>query len=66
MIIVLYPQTISRWGWGWPFYTFNFRWNPNACWDWWGYDSADYHTKKGAQIQAIRAMVERLARQRNR
>ncbi len=65
-IIVLYPQTISRWGWGWPFYTFNFRWNPNACWDWWGYDSADYHTKKGAQIQAIRGMVERLAGKRDR
>ncbi len=60
-IIVLYPQTISRWGWGWPFYTFNFVLNPNACWDWWGYDSADHHTKKGPQIIAIRAMVERLA-----
>lgn len=60
-IIVLYPQTISRWGWGWPFYTFNFVLNPNACWDWWGYDSADHHTKKGPQIAAIRAMVERLA-----
>ncbi len=60
-IIVLYPQTISRWGWGWPFYTFNFVWNPNACWDWWGYDSADHHTKKGPQVAAIRAMVERLA-----
>jgi len=60
-IIVLYPQTISRWGWGWPFYTFNFVLNPNACWDWWGYDSADHHTKKGPQIVAIRAMVERLA-----
>lgn len=60
-IIVVYPQTISRWGWGWPFYTFNFVLNPNACWDWWGYDSAEHHTKKGPQIAAIRAMVERLA-----
>jgi poly(3-hydroxybutyrate) depolymerase len=60
-IIVLYPQTIRRWGWGWPFYTFNFVWNPSACWDWWGYDSAEHHTKKGPQIAAIRAMVERLA-----
>lgn len=60
-IIVVYPQTISRWGWGWPFYTLNFVWNPNACWDWWGYDSADYPTKKGPQVAAIRAMVERLA-----
>ena len=60
-IIIVYPQTISRWGWGWPFYTLNFVWNPNACWDWWGYDSVEHHTKKGPQIAAIRAMVERLA-----
>jgi poly(3-hydroxybutyrate) depolymerase len=65
-IIVLYPQTISRWGWGWPFYTLNFVWNPSACWDWWGYDSADYHTRKGPQIQAIRAMVDRLSTKANR
>jgi len=60
-IIVVYPQTISRWGWGWPFYTLNFVLNPNACWDWWGYDSVEHHTKKGPQITAIRAMVDRLA-----
>jgi poly(3-hydroxybutyrate) depolymerase len=60
-IIVVYPQTISRLGLGFPFYTLNFVWNPNACWDWWGYDSVDYHTKKGPQIAAIRAMVDRLA-----
>ncbi|WP_363345902.1 polyhydroxybutyrate depolymerase [Methylocystis echinoides] len=65
-IIVLYPQTISRWGWGWPFYTFNFRWNPNACWDWWGYDGGEYHTKSGTQIQAIWGMVARLAGKANR
>ncbi|PPD00957.1 MAG: polyhydroxybutyrate depolymerase, partial [Methylocystis sp.] len=57
----VYPQTISRWGWGWPFYTLNFVLNPNACWDWWGYDSAEHHTKKGPQIAAIRAIVDRLA-----
>jgi len=39
----------------------NFVWNPNACWDWWGYDSVDYPTKKGPQIAAIRAIVDRLA-----
>jgi poly(3-hydroxybutyrate) depolymerase len=60
-IIVVYPQTISRWGWGWPFYTLNFVLNPNACWDWWGYDNAEHHTKKGPQIAAIRAIVDRLA-----
>lgn len=60
-LIVLYPQTVSRWGWAWPYWNFDFVWNPNACWDWWGYDSAEYHTRKGPQIQAIRGMVERLA-----
>ncbi len=60
-IIVVYPQTISRLGLGFPFYTLNFVWNPNACWDWWGFDSVDYHTKKGPQIATIRAMVDRLA-----
>lgn len=65
-LIVLYPQTISRLGWGPPFWNFNIVWNPNACWDWWGYDSTEYHTRKGPQIQAIRAMVERLAERANR
>jgi len=48
-IIVLYPQLVST------------RRNPNACWDWWGYDSADYYTKKGPQMAAVMAMIKRLA-----
>jgi len=51
-IIVLYPQTIARWLW---------IYNPNACWDWWGYSGSDYHTKNGAQIRAVMAMLERLS-----
>jgi poly(3-hydroxybutyrate) depolymerase len=47
-IIVLYPQTIVAAG---------SETNPNACWDWWGYDSADYANKNGPQMQAVRAMV---------
>lgn len=36
--------------------------NPNGCWNWWGYaDDRQYLTKKGVQIGAIWAMVERLA-----
>ena len=36
-IVVLYPQAIARNGWGpWPWPT-NFVFNPNGCWDWWGY-----------------------------
>ncbi|WP_313952368.1 poly(3-hydroxybutyrate) depolymerase [Accumulibacter sp.] len=58
-IIVLYPQTVPRYGaamgsWKW----LN---NPFACWDWWGYSGSDYHTRDGVQIKAVRAMIERLA-----
>ena len=50
-IIVLYPQAIARWWW---------VYNPNGCWDWWGYTGAQYHTKEGAQIRAVIAMLSRL------
>jgi hypothetical protein len=35
--------------------------NPFACWDWWGYSGSDYATREGAQVKAVRAMLERLA-----
>jgi hypothetical protein len=60
-LIVLYPQTVARYGWGWPFWNLNVVWNPYACWDWWGYGGDDYHTRAGAQVQAIWGMVGRLA-----
>lgn len=66
-IIVLYPQTIPRDGWSWPgwyFWNINYVANPLGCWDWWGYDSDDYHTKNGPQIRAIKSMVERLGEKR--
>ena len=58
-IIVLYPQTVPRFGlamgsWKWLH-------NPFACWDWWGYSGADYPTRDGRQIAAVRAMIDRLA-----
>ena len=57
-IIVLYPQTVRRYGLAWG----SFRWllNPKGCWDWWGYTGADYHTRDGAQMRAVRAMIETL------
>lgn len=57
-IIVLYPQTVRRYG----FALGSWRWllNPKGCWDWWGYTGADYHTRDGAQIRAVRAMIETL------
>ncbi|HEX6266216.1 MAG TPA: PHB depolymerase family esterase [Burkholderiales bacterium] len=51
-LIVLYPQAIKRY-WG--------IYNPRGCWDWWGYTGAAYATKEGAQIRAVKAMLERLS-----
>jgi poly(3-hydroxybutyrate) depolymerase len=60
-VIVLYPQVaVSRptWmAWWLPL-------NPNGCWDWWGYTGTDYAVKRGVQIRAIMAMVDRLAERR--
>lgn len=58
-LVVLYPQTRPRsglawWSWRWVF-------NPKACWDWWGYSGADYATRDGGQIRALRAMLARVA-----
>lgn len=47
-LILLYPQTHATGS------------NPNACWDWWGYDDAAYATRNGRQMVAVRAMVDRL------
>jgi poly(3-hydroxybutyrate) depolymerase len=53
-IIVLYPQTTAI--------TTSTTLNPNACWDWWGYLMQDrnYFTKSGAQIKALKAMLDDL------
>lgn len=49
-IIVLYPQVNASSD---PF-------NPNGCWDWFGYTGPDYATKSGPQMVAIKATVDRL------
>ena len=61
-IIVLYPQTISRSGFG--VFSFTYILNPNGCWDWWGYTGPQYHTHNGAQVRAVRAMIDRLTQPR--
>ncbi len=58
-IIVLYPQTVPRYGpalWSWKWMN-----NPLACWDWWGYTGGDYQTRNGRQIKAVHSMIERLS-----
>ena len=57
-IVVLYPQTTTRYGFA--FGSFKWMFNPNACWDWWGYTGSAYHTRDGAQMRAVRAMIEAL------
>jgi predicted esterase len=48
-MLVLYPQVLAS--------------PPNnglGCWDWWGYDSADYAKKNGPQLLATKRMVDRI------
>ncbi|ANZ34764.1 hypothetical protein BBK82_00390 [Lentzea guizhouensis] len=47
-MIVLYPQATTMTG------------NPRGCWDWWGYQSAQYPLKSGPQMTAVVAMVKAL------
>lgn len=49
-IVVLYPQS-AKLG----------QANPYGCWDWFGFTGQNYMTKRGAQMQAIKAMVDRVA-----
>jgi len=50
-LIILYPQAKTTY---WPTY------NPNGCWDWWGYTGTAYATRDGAQIRTIMRMVDAL------
>ena len=52
-IIILYPQTLA---------THLSPFNPKGCWDWWGYTGADFAYRDGAQINAVRSMLEQLSR----
>jgi poly(3-hydroxybutyrate) depolymerase len=53
-IILLFPQVEKQ-----PLH------DPPGCWDWVGYTGPDYLTREGAQISAVRRMLERLAEQTN-
>jgi poly(3-hydroxybutyrate) depolymerase len=50
-LIVLFPQAKAS------------TYNPEGCWDWWGYTGLDFLGKEAPQIKAIWAMVEQLASQ---
>lgn len=49
-IVVLYPYAVKSAD----------LTNPNGCWDWWGYDDANYSLKSGTQIAITYKMVQRL------
>lgn len=50
-IVVLYPQAAKSLFW--PF-------NPQGCWDWWGYSGANYATRDGLQLRAVHRMLRAL------
>lgn len=50
-IVVLYPQTKN---------SNMLPFNPQGCWDWWGYTDENYANRQGKQIMAIEAMVKRI------
>jgi poly(3-hydroxybutyrate) depolymerase len=47
-MIILFPQAA------------NSTFNPNGCWDWWGYTGADFLAKEAPQMRTVKAMLERL------
>ena len=50
-VIVLYPQAVA---------TQLLPFNPDGCWDWWGYSGFNFQVKSGVQLAAVKAMVDRL------
>jgi poly(3-hydroxybutyrate) depolymerase len=51
-LLVLYPQVNKSQT---PF-------NPQGCWDWWGYTGTNYAAKSGLQMMAIKSMITALAK----
>ena len=51
-LLVLYPQVRSS-----KFAPLN----PLGCFDWWGYTNADYATRDGLQIRAVKSLLDKLA-----
>ena len=44
-MVVLYPQSAKGTG------------NPYGCWDWFGFSGANYTSKTGVQMQAVRTLM---------
>jgi poly(3-hydroxybutyrate) depolymerase len=51
-IVVLYPYAVKS--------TLPTAFNPQGCWDWWGYDDPNYALRSGTQLSIVYAMVQRV------
>ena len=51
-VIVLYPYAVKAPG--------PTPYNPQGCWDWWGYDDPNYSLKSGTQTSIVYRMVQRV------
>ncbi|WP_243638905.1 PHB depolymerase family esterase [Streptacidiphilus pinicola] len=49
-LVVLYPQAISS----------ALPYNPQGCWDWWGYDGSNFAVKSAPQMKSIMNMIHAL------
>lgn len=50
-IIVVYPQAKK---------SAVVPYNPNGCWDWWGYAGVNYPVQEGLQIQTVHSIIQSL------
>lgn len=50
-LVILYPQAT---------YSTVVPYNPNGCWDWWGYSAPSYASKIGPQMAAVKRMLDRI------
>jgi poly(3-hydroxybutyrate) depolymerase len=51
-VVVLYPYAAK---------SASVPFNPQGCWDWWGYDDPNYALKSGTQTSIVYKMVQRIA-----
>ncbi len=50
-IVVVYPQIESS------------MFNPQGCWDWWGYTDSDYDRREGRQVRGVLAIIDAFERE---
>ncbi len=50
-VVVLYPYAVK---------SATVPYNPQGCWDWWGYDDENYALKAGTQVSIVYKMVQRV------